>query len=70
MGVYEARGSLAKAMKDLMLRWSETKSDWNDAASARFEKEFLVTLEQDLRTAVASMDHMAVLLQQARHDCE
>jgi len=70
MGVYEARGSIAKAMKDLMLRWSETKTDWNDAASARFEKDFLQGLEQDLRTAVAAMDHMAVLLQAARHDCE
>lgn len=70
MGVYEARGSLAKGMKDLMLRWSETKSDWNDAASARFEKDFLQPLEQDLRTAIGAMDHMAVLLQAAKHECE
>jgi len=70
MGVYEARGSLAKGMKDLLLRWGETKNDWNDAASMRFEKEFIFALEQDLRSAVAAMDHMAVLLQQARHDCE
>jgi hypothetical protein len=70
MGVYEARGALTKAMKDLMMRWNETKSDWNDAASARFEKEFLDGVEQDLRSTLSAMDQMAVLLQQARHDCE
>ena len=70
MGVYEARGSLTKAMKDLLARWSETKSDWNDAASKKFEKDFIANIETDLRSALSAMDHMAVLLAQARHDCQ
>ena len=70
MGVYEARGSLTKAMKDLLARWSETKTDWNDTASKKFEKDFIGNFEQDLRSALGAMDHMAVLLAQARHDCE
>jgi hypothetical protein len=70
MGVYEGRGQLAKAVKQLMLRWTETRSDWNDAAAERFEKKFLEPLEIDLRTAVSAMDHMATLLNQVRRDCQ
>jgi hypothetical protein len=70
MGVYEGRGQLAKSVKQLMLRWTETRSDWNDAAAEGFEKKFLEPLEIDLRTAVSAMDHMATLLNQVRRECQ
>jgi hypothetical protein len=57
-------------MKDLMLRWAETRSQWDDANAKRFEAERLLNLEQDLRSAVGAMDTMAILLQQIRRDCE
>ena len=70
MGVYEGRGQLAKSVKQLMLRWTETRGDWNDSAAEGFEKKFLEPLEIDLRTAVSAMDHMATLLNQVRRDCQ
>jgi len=70
MGVYEGRGLLSKALKQLQLRWLEAKSDWNDAASEHFEKKFLEPLEADLRTAVTAMDHLASVLAQVKRDCE
>jgi hypothetical protein len=70
MGVYEARGQLAKSLKDLNDRWSETKMDWDDVVSERFEERFLAPLEVDLRNATAAMDHMAQLLGQIRRDCQ
>jgi hypothetical protein len=70
MGVYEARGSLEKAMKELTLKWVETKSVWDDPMSRRFEERFLTNLQMDMRNAVGAMDQMASLLQQAYHDCE
>ena len=70
MGVYEGRGQLSRAMKDLMGRWHETRASWSDAVSKNFEDKHLLPLEMDLRNAVAAMDHMAILLQQARRDCE
>jgi hypothetical protein len=70
MGVYEGRGQLSKAMKQLQMRWQEAQSSWNDAASVQFEKKFLEPLEADLRTAVTAMDHMAAVLVQARRDCQ
>jgi len=70
MGVHEGRGQLSKAMKELLLRWSEVRMNWDDAVSRGFEDRYLAPLQMDLRNAVAAMDHMAILLQQARRDCE
>jgi hypothetical protein len=70
MGVHEGMGHLAKAMKDLSLRWNETRSGWDDANSREFEKNFLEPIERDLRTAVSAMDSMSVLLHQIHRDCE
>ena len=70
MGVHESRGNLAKAMKELMQRWAETKQGWNDARSAEFEDRYLRELESDLRTAGSAMEQMGVLLNQVRRDCE
>jgi hypothetical protein len=70
MGVHEARGTLAKAVKDLMLRWSETRAGWDDAQAEEFEKTVLANLPADLRAAASAMDQMSSLLHQARRDCE
>jgi hypothetical protein len=70
MSVYESRGQLSRAMKDLLLRWQDTRMSWDDAVSRSFEKEFLDPLQADLRDAAAAMDHVSVLLQQIRHDCQ
>lgn len=70
MGVFEGRGRLSKALQELMNRWLETRATWDDANSARFEKEFLLFLEADVRTAGSAMEHMAQVLQQVRRDCE
>ena len=70
MGVYEGRGQLGKLMKQLMGQWMETKGYWDDAVSREFEEQHLQPIEQDLKSALAAMDHMAVVLQQVRRDCE
>ena len=70
MGVYGGRGQLSRAIKLLQARWIDTKTGWDDAASAHFEKKFLEPLEADLRTAETAMDHMAAVLNQIRRDCQ
>ena len=70
MGVYEARGQLAKSLKDLGDRWADTKMDWDDVVSQRFEERFLTPLDVDLRNATSAMDHSAQLLGQIRRDCQ
>ena len=69
MGVYEGRGQLSKALKDLMTHWHETRLSWDDAQARRFEEQLLVPIQLDVRQAESAMDHMAVLLSQAKHDC-
>ncbi len=69
MGVYEGRGQLAKAMKELMARWAETREDWDDSVSKAFEKRFLIPLEMDLRHATGGMDHMAQVIAAVKRDC-
>jgi hypothetical protein len=68
--VYEGRGQLAKAMKDLMRQWMDTKGQWDDAQSRSFEETFLIPLESDLKSASSAMDHIGVLLGQMKRDCQ
>ncbi len=69
MGVYEARGQLAKSYKDLMMRWNEAKLSWNDVRAEEFEKKYLEQFEMDMRMAAGAMDQMAVLLSTIRNEC-
>jgi len=70
MGVHEGRGQLSKAMKELLARWSEATSSWNDARSKQFEEKYITPLAMDLKMALSAMDHVATLLQQISRDCE
>ncbi len=70
MGVYEGRGTLNKALKQLQLRWGEAKMSWDDPRSREFEERFLHPVEMDMRNAVGAMDQMAVLLSRIRSECE
>jgi hypothetical protein len=69
MGVYEGRGQVAKSMKELLGHWQETRRSWNDAMSEQIEKDCLVPLEMDVRSAVGAMEHIAQILQQIKSDC-
>ena len=69
MGVYESRGALDKAMKDLTIRWNEARSQWDDAVAREFEEKHLKPLLIDLRTATAAMDQMAALLNVIHSEC-
>ena len=69
MGVHEGRGQLNKAIKELNNRWLEARGQWQDAQAERLEKDYLVPLEADMKSAIGAMDHMAVLLDQIRREC-
>ena len=70
MGMHEARGTLTKAFKVLMLRWAETRAQWDDAQAEQFEKTYLLNLESDLKVAASAMEQMVILVHQVRRDCE
>lgn len=70
MGMQEARGTLAKAFKDLTLRWNEARAQWDDAQAEQFEETYLRNLESDLKVAASAMDQLSTVLHQVRRDCE
>ena len=70
MGVYEGRGQLGKASKELINAWQECKASWKDQNAAQFERKHLIPLEMDLRNAVSAMDVMAQLLSAIKRDCQ
>ncbi len=70
MGIHEGRGNLTKAMKDLNMKWNETKSYWDDSTQANFEKKYILPIEKDMRQALAAMDTIAVFISAAHRDCE
>jgi len=70
MSVFESNGQLSGAMKDLIIRWHETQVEWNDAVSRAFEKEFIEPMETEVRNAGSAMDHLAIVLQNVKRDCQ
>jgi len=70
MGMHEARGTLSKAFKELMLRWAECRAQWDDVQAEQFETTYLTNLESDLKVAGSAMEQMSALLHQVHRDCE
>jgi hypothetical protein len=70
MGAHEGRARVGKSVKELMLHWSETRMNWDDASSQAFEARHLTPLEQDARKAIGAMDGLVQVLQQIKRDCE
>lgn len=70
MGLHEARGTLAKAFKDLTTRWQDARAQWDDAQAEQFEQTYLLNLESDLKVAASAMDQIGTLLHEARQKCE
>jgi len=69
MGMHEGRARIGKLIREVVMKWSELRMNWDDANSHAFEEKYIRTLEEDGRTALSTMDHMAQILQQVKRDC-
>ncbi len=69
MAVHEGAGHLAKAFKELLGAWEETRLSWDDAMSSRFEDRYMAPLRVEVRKAAEAMSAMAALLEQIRQEC-
>jgi hypothetical protein len=70
MSTQGSTGNLSGALKELSLRWQETKVHWHDVKSAQFEREYLDKLPNDVGRALSVMEEISALLKKVRHDCE
>jgi hypothetical protein len=70
MSLMESKGTISKAAKELFARWEDVKTAWSDTQSNQFEKNYLVPLEQDVRSAMSALEQMEQALLKMHHDCE
>ncbi len=68
MGLYEGKGQLDRALKDLLLRWQDCRASWRDEVAADFEKQFLVPLQQRVKTATSAMTTAAGLVARVKSE--
>ena len=69
MGLQESRAQLTRGMKDLQLRWEQTRTTWRDRRAAAFEKDVLDPLAAATKSAANAMDQLVGNLDQARREC-
>ena len=67
--ITDSRTKLRFAAERLWLRWEDTRSEWNDAASRDFERDHLLPLEPKLAAALRAMSLLAETMQRAEQEC-
>lgn len=70
MPVQDSMATVARAFKDLQIRWAEVRGQWRDEVAERFEEKYLREWERDFRSVSGQIDSMSVYLGQVRRDCE
>ena len=70
MSTQGSAGNLSGALKELAIRWQETKTHWHDGKSQEFERKYLEALPNDVGRALSVMEEIGTLLKKVRHDCE
>lgn len=61
---------LVQAMKQISVKWEQTRASWHDVRSAEFEEKFLTELPRHVARAAAAMEEIETVLRRARTDCE
>jgi len=62
MGLFEGKGQLDRASKDLMARWSVCRAAWRDNVASDFEQQVLLVLQQHVKNATSAMSNAATLI--------
>jgi hypothetical protein len=61
---------LNSALKDLRVRWEDTKVVWNDAVRRDFEENHWQPLEGCVVSTLRAIDRLAPVLIKLRQECE
>ena len=70
MSAREGGTNLVQALKELSLRWQETKEQWHDVKAQQFERDYLEELPDHVQRTMGVMQEIDVLLRKIRQDCE
>jgi hypothetical protein len=69
MSLASSRNRLSASLKELMARWEQARSQWDDPMSQDFEQQYLALLEPKLRNTLTAMEKLEAVLARARHEC-
>jgi hypothetical protein len=64
-----AKAQLAKATKNLLLKWDNTTEHWNDPVSRSMEKQYIEPLRDSVRSSIAAMDSIGEVIDKAEQGC-
>ncbi len=70
MNIRGSASNLAQAMKDIMIKWEQTRESWRDSKSEEFQSHYLEHLPAHIARAMAAMEELDGLLRKVRKDCE
>ena len=62
-------GRLKRSAKTLREKWKQTQEHWNDKTSREFEEKYLQAIFPEITLAVAAIQRLNEMLEQADHDC-
>jgi hypothetical protein len=60
---------LNDALKELRLRWEDTRAGWKDAAAADFEEHHWNPLVAQVDATLRAMDRLSPILIRAQREC-
>ena len=70
MSLNDSYAKLNRATKDLALNWQQALVSWQDENTRRFEKKYIIRLQQELRKAGQAMESMDMLLSRMQRECK
>lgn len=62
--------NLAQAVKELMIQWERTRSNWRDVKSIEFGEKYIDSLPDVATRALSVIEEIDALLKKVRSDCE
>jgi hypothetical protein len=70
MSAKESAGNLVQALKELNLKWGETKSHWHDSKMQQFERDYLEEIPDHVQRTMGVMQEIDALIKKVRSECE
>jgi hypothetical protein len=66
----ESAGNLVQALKELNIKWSETRTHWNDVKSQQFARDYIEEIPDHVQRTMSVMQEIDALIKRVRSQCE
>ena len=66
----DGSAKLTHALKDVRMRWDDTKEQWKDSVRENFEKNHLSPMQDAAALAARGMDDLAEVMGRMKRECE